>query len=141
MLLAHAGRAHRVQAARELAEVGLHPGQEFLLFALFGADGRPQVELANQLRVEPATMTKMLARVERVGLVERRPDPQDRRVSRVWLTAAGRRVEAPLRAAWARLESRTISDLSEAERGDLRRLLARVRQGLADEPGCARPPV
>ena len=123
-------RAHRAQAAQLLQALGVHVGQEMILFHLWKRDGLNQTELTGCLGVEPPTTTKMVQRMEAHGLVERRPDPTDGRVVQVWLTPKGRALEGPVTDAWQALEAMTVSRLSAGERAMLRELLAKVRRGL-----------
>ena len=58
-----------------LAEVELHVGQEMVLIELWREDGLRGGELAERLGVVSPTVTKMLRRLERCGLVSRRRDP------------------------------------------------------------------
>ena len=53
------------------------------------AEGASQRELASHMRIEPPTLVRHLDKLAEEGLVERRPDPDDRRVVRVVVTAAG----------------------------------------------------
>lgn len=78
-----------------LKEIDVSSGQLPVFFAL--ADGRvlTQKELARIASLEQPTMAATLARMERDGLIERKPDPRDGRSSLVSLSAAGRR-KAPL---------------------------------------------
>jgi DNA-binding MarR family transcriptional regulator len=78
---------------------------------------------------EPAT--KMLQRMERAGLIERRPDPEDARVSRVYLTERGRALEQPVLDVWKQLEARTVAGLSLTEQTLLHRLLLQVAANLS----------
>lgn len=131
--LAQLCRAHRNavdSALRAALEGELRVGQEQLLLQLWGADGLSQSQLVERLCVEPPTVTKMLQRVESAGLVERRPDPEDARVSRVFLTAAGRALEGEVAEAWRAVETRATAGMSEDERAFLRRLLVRMRENL-----------
>jgi DNA-binding MarR family transcriptional regulator len=113
-----------------LTEIGLHPGQEMILFRLWEADGLTQSELVEQLCVQPATVTKMLNRMVKNGLVERRGDPQDQRISRVYLTDQGRELQKSIEDAWDKLEQYTVATLSLEERVLLRRLLLQVQDNL-----------
>ncbi len=94
-LLAHrlavAGRLVRTLADAELAEVGVAAPACGVLMRLAGEDGLTQAEIARRQRVEAPTMCRTVDRLVRDGLVERRPDPGDRRATRVHLTSEGRR--------------------------------------------------
>ena len=124
-------RAHRNRASEALARVGLFVGQEWILFRLREREGLTQSELAEACAVEGPTMSKALQRMEKAGLVARREDAADARVSRVYLTDRGRAVCEAVDEIWADLERRTCADLSEVERALLRRLLLRVERNLA----------
>src|SRR5262249_61210840 len=104
----------------------MHTGQEMLLLQLWLEEGIPQSQLAACMGVEPPTATKMLQRMEHAGLVERRPDPEDARVSRVYLTERGRMLEQPVLAVWKQLEAQTVAGLFATEAGLLPRLLMQV---------------
>jgi DNA-binding MarR family transcriptional regulator len=109
-----------------LGPLGLHTGQERLLAVLWDEEGLSQSELVDRLSVQPPTVTAALQRLEREGFLRREPDPANRRVSRVYLTARGRAVEAPIREIFAEAESRFLTDLSPAERRELVGLLDRL---------------
>ena len=124
-------RAHRNRAEAALNELGLYTGQEMLLFQLWKQEGLTQSELVEILCVDPSTVTKTLQRLEQAGLVERRQDAEDARVSRVYLTLKGRGLEAPVRKIWDNLEALTIQGLSEVEKALLRRLLDQIETNLS----------
>lgn len=127
--LIRAARAHRALAGQLLGDVGLHPGQELLTFLL--EDGpRPPSVLAAALGVEPPTVTKMLQRMERNGLVERSSDPSDGRVRLVSLTAAGHAARQGAESMWSTLEAATTAGLDERRRDQLIELLAEVADAL-----------
>lgn len=128
--LAKASRAHRANVGAELAEVGLHAGQEMVLLELWREDGLKGGELAARLRVEPPTVTRMLQRLEGCGLVERHRDARDARGVRVYLTQKGREIEGPVHERWERIEEKTFLGMSEEEKALLRGLLVRVRKNL-----------
>lgn len=123
-------RAHRNRAEAGFNELGLYTGQEWVLFQLWNKEGQTQTQLVSSLRVEPPTVTKTLDRLEKTGLVERRQDPDDARVSRVYLTPAGRVLEAKVRKVWDDLEALTTEGLSDVELALLRRLLDQIFQNL-----------
>jgi MarR family transcriptional regulator, organic hydroperoxide resistance regulator len=129
--LIQALRAHRARTEAALNQLGLHCGQEMLLLCLWSEEGLPQSQLAAAMGVEPPTATKMLQRMERAGLIERRPDDEDARVSRVYLTARGRGLEQPVLQVWQHLEAQTVAGLSPTEQALLRRLLMQVVANLS----------
>ena len=124
--LAKVCKAHRGNVGELLSEVGLHPGQEMVLIELWESDGLRGGELAERLGVEPPTVTKMLRRLERCGLVERCQDPQDARSFRAYLTDEGRSLEGPVTRIWERVEERTFAGMSIGGRRNFGRLLMKV---------------
>ncbi len=128
--LAKVCRAHRGNVGELLAEVGLHVGQEMVLIELWREDGLRGGELAERLGVEPPTVTKMLRRLERCGLVSRRRDPEDARSFRVYLTDEGRSLEEPVARCWESADEKTLAGMSAAERRTFHRLLTKVRANL-----------
>ena len=124
-------KAHRSRAEAALNKLGLHTGQEMLLLRLWLEEGIPQSHLAASMGVEPPTATKMLQRMEHAGLIERRPDPEDARISRVYLTERGRELEQPVLEVWKQLETQTVAGLSDMEQALLRRLLMQLAANLS----------
>lgn len=124
-------KAHRRIAEPAFAQLGLHPGQEMILFELWQEDGLCLSELAAGICVEPPTITKMVQRMEAAGILERRADTQDARITRVYLTERGKALEAPVNQLWADLEAQTVIGLSEAEKMLMRRLLLQLQENLA----------
>jgi DNA-binding MarR family transcriptional regulator len=132
-LLAQVCRLHHSRARTLLEELGLFRGQPPLLFALWEEEGRTHSELAEHLHVQPATITKMIKRMERTGFVERRQDTEDQRVSRVYLTDAGRDIRDAVEGVLRELEEQTFAGFSSEERALLNQLLLRVRDNLRRE--------
>lgn len=128
--LAKTCKAHRANAGAVLAELGLHVGQEMVLFELWKEDGLKGGELAERLGVEPPTVSRMLGRLEGCGLLERRRDPEDARSFRVCLTEKGRSLERSVAGSWERIEEKAFRGMSEEEKALLKALLSRVRKNL-----------
>lgn len=119
-----------------LDALGLYKGQPSMLRALWAEDGMTHSALAEQLDRCPATITKMVQRMEKAGFVQRRSDPSDERLSRVFLTPAGRSVKAAVEDVWAALEEQVVAGFTEPEVAQLRSLLTRVCRNIDAEP-CA----
>ena len=71
---------------------GTTRAQWIVLFRLRQQEGLSQVDLAEVLELQPISLVRLLDRLVEHGLLERRPDPKDRRANRLFLTAAGRRL-------------------------------------------------
>lgn len=132
-LLGHICRAHRQAAQNGLNELGLHAGQEMILNQLWEQDGLTQSQLADAACVEPPTITKMMSRMENAGVICRRTDPEDARVSRVYLTESSRALQTQVAGVFDRLEAQLVQGLTETERVLLRRLLLQLRENLSGE--------
>ena len=95
--------------------------------------GMRQVDIALRLGVEAPTITRMLRRLERGGLVERRRDPDDARTLRVHPTPRARLLEAMVRRSWSDLDGELIHALGTADAERFRRLAQVATQALANE--------
>lgn len=84
--------------------LGLYRGQLPVLHALWEQEGLTHTELAKRSHVQPVAMAKMIKRREKAGFVQRGEDPQDQRVSRVYLTEARRAIRADVQRIWRTLE-------------------------------------
>lgn len=122
--------AQKQLMTRKLGEQDAHMGQAFSLWVLAKNDGINQSDLADMLNVRRPTVTLMLRRMEKAGLVERSPDENDRRVMHVHMTEAGRALHAKLQAVHAEVVSTTVGDMSEDEQRELERLLHVVGKNL-----------
>lgn len=89
-LLNRASRLFIRSREARLRELGVGPGQVPIVMALRDGAALSQKSLLEIVLVEQPTMAQTLARMERVGLVERERDPQDRRSTLIRLTATGR---------------------------------------------------
>lgn len=116
-------RLHRQLMIRTLAASGTHPGQAFCLQALASKDDVTQRDLAETLQVSRPTLSRMLQAMEEGGLVVRRADDDDQRLTRVRLTDAGRSLERELRAVAATHVEQTLGGLPRADRTELARIL------------------
>ncbi|WP_405527051.1 MarR family winged helix-turn-helix transcriptional regulator [Streptomyces avidinii] len=131
--ISRVARLHRIAAGRVLRDLGLHPGQEFLMMHLWDSGAVRQSELIKAVGLDPSTVTKMLQRLEQSGHVRRRPDPADRRASLVEATDASCGLLVAVRRAWGELERQTLDGLDAAERTELTRLLGKVEAALCTE--------
>jgi DNA-binding MarR family transcriptional regulator len=131
--LAQTCKLMRARVHGLLDEIGLHRGQQFVLGALWRGEGITHSELARKLHVRPATVTNALKRMERAGLVERRPDQEDQRVSRVYLTDAGRSIRAGVETVWSDLEKLAFAGFTPQECTQFVGLLHRIQENLMQE--------
>ncbi|MET7472869.1 MarR family transcriptional regulator [Streptomyces sp. NPDC005648] len=100
-------------------------GAQARLLSLLSLQPLPMRKLAQKLKCEPSNVTGIVDRLESRGLVERRPDPADRRVKLAAATEEGRRVARELRDG-LRFAREPLAGLSDEERLGLRDLLRRM---------------
>ena len=103
------------------------------LAALNRTPGMTQAALAGWLEVEPITAGRMIDRLEKAGLVERRADPADRRAWRLYLAEGAAPILAELQKLADQLHADALAGLDQAERDQLLNLLTRVRANLLDD--------
>jgi DNA-binding MarR family transcriptional regulator len=94
-----------------------------VLIPLLEEDGLRMGEIARRARLSKQTMTTMVRLCQRDGLVERRPDPDDGRATRVHLTAKARDFQPTAERVLARLEHDARRSLGESRLAELRRAL------------------
>jgi DNA-binding MarR family transcriptional regulator len=75
---------------RLLKNLDLHPGQMICGRIIEVKEGLSQRELAGYVHIKPATVTVMLQKMEKSGLITRIPDEEDRRITRIYLTEQGK---------------------------------------------------
>lgn len=111
------------------AEAGLQPG-EFDVLATLRRSGDPYMlsptRLYEAAMISSGGMTNRLDRLERAELIERRPDPNDRRGKLIALTAAGRRVIDEMITRHVANEERLLSVFTAAEQEKLNALLRKL---------------
>ncbi|GAB3070604.1 MarR family winged helix-turn-helix transcriptional regulator [Micromonospora schwarzwaldensis] len=118
---------HQTKGALEPWEVS--PGQARALGVLLRHGALRPGALAEHLHIAPRSATEVVDGLQERGLVERRPDPGDRRATLVAPTAAGERVGAAIRAARATEAERFFGVLDPGDRAELTRILRRLRDG------------
>jgi MarR family transcriptional regulator for hemolysin len=132
-LLSDVGRLVRIHADRRARDDGMTRAQWVILARLARQSGLNQKELADLLEVEPITVARLIDRLQARGLVERRPDPTDRRVWRLSLTEAATPILARVEAYRAELHDTVTAGLDRDEVHHLvEALIAMKSQLLAD---------
>lgn len=118
---------------RQQADPGVTPS---MLSAMASIEYRGPItlgELAEAERVQPPTMTKIVGRLLDAGLIDRVPDPDDRRVTRVTLSAEGRRFIHRARTAKNAYLAKRIARLDPADVVALMRATDAIERLLEDE--------
>lgn len=123
-------REHRNFVSSLLRPLGLFVGQDILLMHLMEKEGITQTDLIEQIGLDPSTLTKMLSRLEKTGLVTKKPGSSDRRVMEVYLTESGKSLKPHLEKMWQDLEKRTLGQFTAEEKGILYGMLKKMEGSL-----------
>jgi DNA-binding MarR family transcriptional regulator len=134
-LLSQLGAANARRFRDVLAPTGLEPRQFAVLRHLAQSEGRSQQALADHLAIPPSRMVALIDELEERGLVERRPNPEDRRARALFLTRAGRRVLGRATTLGLDHEAALCSVLGPGERQQLIELLQRIAGSQGLRPG------
>ena len=124
LFLAH--RAVHDELDRRLSEHGASLWNWVLLREAANAEGASQRQLAQHMRIEPPTLVRHLDTLAEAGRVERRPDPDDRRVVRVVVTPAGLERLHELHAVVHTLDDEMRGILTKRDSEVLSRALPRI---------------
>ena len=130
-LLNDAARLMRKDFERRTRPLGLTRAQWQTLFHLARNEGCNQATLADLLDVEPITIARTIDRLELSGLVERRPDPGDRRARLLFLGERAHPLLEQLRALGAETREIALAGIEEDERTLLMTLLTKMRANLS----------
>lgn len=136
-LLGDTARMMRKRFDCQARTIGVTRAQWQVLMHLARAEGINQAALADRLEVENITVGRIVDRLEESGFVERRADPTDRRMWRLYLTSAAGPVLEQLHALGEALEAEAVAGLTKAELDQLSELLARMRRNLSSKPAEA----
>jgi MarR family transcriptional regulator, transcriptional regulator for hemolysin len=122
--------AHVLRKAFDRLAVGLGVtrAQWKVLFRLTRTPGLRQVELADQLELEPITLCRIVDRLEEAGLVERTRDPEDRRAWRLHVTAGAQPLIEKLRKVGDELIDQAFAGIDPKDIEITRQVLARARE-------------
>jgi MarR family transcriptional regulator, transcriptional regulator for hemolysin len=122
-ILNDVARLLRTYADHRAAQYGMTRAQWAVLVRLDRSEGLNQSELADMLDLQPITLTRLLDKLCDSGLIERRPDPEDRRAKRLFLTPAAR----PLLKQLAVLGEETMGSATEGlSQGDVERMVSEL---------------
>jgi DNA-binding MarR family transcriptional regulator len=126
---------HRQLMGKLLAGQDSYPGQAFCLRMLDANDGVTQRDLAEAMQLSRPAVTTMLQRMQKAGLIVRRPDEADQRLTRVSLTNEGHALADQMRATFASYVSTAFDSMSADDRRELERLLGIMADNTAQAIG------
>ncbi|HEU5106543.1 MAG TPA: MarR family winged helix-turn-helix transcriptional regulator [Solirubrobacterales bacterium] len=125
-LLSQVGIHASRRFAERIAEVDLNPPLFRILNLIDAAEGQSQQAIGEGIQVPPSRMVALVDELEERGLVERRPNPDDRRVRALYLTRKGRSALTRGRAIAKAHEEELTTGMSETDRVRLMKLLQKM---------------
>ncbi|HRW16417.1 MAG: MarR family transcriptional regulator [Rhodobacteraceae bacterium] len=138
-LLIDAARLLRRRFEQESRDIPMTSAQLQIIARLKRNEGLGQAALAALLEIEPMTLSRHIDRMEAAGLVERRPDPNDRRARRIHTTETARALFEPMRARAATVYEEALAGLAPAERdalvAHLQTIVSNLCTGAAEAAG------
>jgi MarR family transcriptional regulator for hemolysin len=117
---------------------GTTRAQWIVLFRLRQQEGLSQVDLADVLELQPISLVRLLDRLVEHGLLERRPDPKDRRANRLFLTRAGRQLVDDLDSLRDAIATDVLEEIPDAAIETSLETLKGIKdriKGLGEHPG------
>jgi MarR family transcriptional regulator for hemolysin len=129
-LLNDVARLLRTYADHKARLFGMTRAQWAVLVRLQRSEGLKQSELAELLDIQPITLTRLLDRLCSNGLIERRPDPGDRRANRLYLTPAAEPVMERLADLGEELMTTVLEGIDEATVVNIVAQLGRAKENL-----------
>ncbi len=123
-------RLLRTVFERRVRTLGLTRAQWVVIARVHRHPGLSQTEISDLLEIEKATAGRLIDRMEAKGWLERRADPNDRRINRMHLTKEAERLHALIWPIAEGTVDAALQDLSTTERRTLSKLMRRVKQQL-----------
>ncbi|MDP6346713.1 MAG: MarR family transcriptional regulator [Alphaproteobacteria bacterium] len=130
-LLHDTARLMRINYDRRMRELGLTRSQWWVLTHLYFHEGISQTELSEILEIERATLGRLLDRLESKDWLERRIDPTDRRVKRVFLTGAVGELLQTMRALAGELRTEALAGLPPDRQEEFIDTLSGIKNNLS----------
>src|SRR5271169_3200412 len=128
-------RLRRSTVDRALKPLGVTRSQWWVLAFLSRADGMSQVALADELDLGKVALGGLIDRLEKTGLVSRRPDEDDRRVKRIYLTRRSHALIAQIRDNVSVTEKEILEKIDEADLKATVRALRGMKENLLTMTG------
>ncbi len=139
-LLRQAQHALWIALETAMEPLGITASQFGVLRLVEVQPGASGADLAHDSMYTPQSTHQMLVTLETAGLIERRGDPEDRRLRRVYITAAGARTLTEAHRRAIAIEERMVTGLTDQERKDFSSWLVRAAAQVSDAPPGRHPP-
>jgi len=123
-------KEHFRRREKLLSDLKLYRGQAPVLLLLSERNGLTQKEIAEELKVKPSTVTLILRRMKKRGLISSVRDERDKRYTKIYLTEEGKKFICKLKRVFKQLEEECFKDFSEEEKKLLMDFFRRIRDNL-----------
>jgi DNA-binding MarR family transcriptional regulator len=137
-LIYDTARLLRIDGDKRARQHGMSRAQWIILIWLRRQPGLSQKELAELVEVEPITVARLVDRLQARGMVERRPDPKDRRIWRLHLCPAGEDMLQTIETYRTELRQRICDGVDLATQHRITESLLTMKANLSAERRCAR---
>lgn len=125
-------RMLRLYADKQATRFGITRSQWAVLAKLERTEGLKQSELAEMMEMQPISLTRLIDRLCRNDLIERRTDANDRRANRLYLRPAARPLLKKLGELRADITQTALSHMNTAEARNLVRQLEAIKDNVRD---------
>lgn len=139
-LLMEIGRHYASKCLYQVRELGIQPSQIPILMILNHSDGCSQRRMAELLKNKPSTVNVSIQRLEKNGLVCRRRDEKDQRMTRVYLTDSGSEMVAEIKKRVNEMEKRMFENFSDTELCLMKRFFCQILENMDHIPGAPEEP-
>jgi DNA-binding MarR family transcriptional regulator len=123
-------KEHFRRREKLLSDLKLYRGQAPVLLLLSERNGLTQKEIAEELKIKPSTVTLILRRMRKRGLISSVRDERDKRYTKIYLTEEGKKFICKLKRVFKQLEEECFKDFSEEEKKLLMDFFRRIRDNL-----------
>ncbi len=123
-------KEHFIRREKLLSGIKFYRGQAPVLLLLEEGRGLTQRDIVKQLKLKPSTVTLILRRMEKRGLIRKEKDEKDKRFSRIYITEEGKKFVDKLKEVFEILERDCFMGFSEEEKDLLREFFKRIRDNL-----------
>jgi len=118
----------RLYMEEKLRPYGLGGGKLHILIMLYHKDGLSQQEISRSLRIDKATVSREIRKLEKQGYVIRKKDLKDKRIYRVHLTEKARKIKSTVKKEARRWQRILLKDFTEKEKKSIMQMLEKIAQ-------------
>lgn len=108
-------REHFIRREKLLSDLKLFRGQAPVLLILSEKEGLTQKEIAESLKIKPSTVTLIIRRMKKRGLIWTAKDNQDKRFTKIYLSEEGKKIICRLKKVFKQLETEMFRDFTKED--------------------------